>query len=41
MNKGNFYKKIGKSTWLPFWFGNKFNKRLMQKRVRKEKKNDR
>ena len=25
---------IGKDGWLPFWFGSKFNKRLVRKRIR-------
>lgn len=25
---------IGKEGWLPFWFGNKFNKKLVRKRIR-------
>lgn len=24
------------SGWLPFWYGNKFNKRLVQKKIRRE-----
>jgi hypothetical protein len=28
-------KAIGKSEWLPFWFGQKYNKRLVSKRVRR------
>ena len=31
-------KRIGKTGWLPFWNGNKFNKRLMSKRVRQYNK---
>ena len=35
-------KRIGKTAWLPFWNGNKFNKRLISKRVRQHnKKTDR
>ena len=26
--------------WLPFWFGGKFNKRLIQKRTRQRRKNE-
>ena len=28
-------KRIGKVGWMPFWWGNKFNKRLASKRARK------
>ena len=31
-------KRIGKTGWLPFWNGNKFNKRLVSKRVRQHNK---
>jgi hypothetical protein len=36
-------KKIAKIGWMPFWWGNKFNKRLASKRARhllKEKERD-
>ena len=31
-------KRIGKTGWLPFWNGSKFNKRLISKRVRQYNK---
>ena len=31
-------KRISKTGWMPFWWGNKFNKRLASKRVRQEGK---
>jgi hypothetical protein len=39
--KSSQYKKCGKGTYLPFWYGNKFIKRLQQKRIRQagEKQN--
>ena len=43
MKKGIHSEKIavGKSGWLPFWFGSKFNKRLMMKRIRQKERRDR
>jgi hypothetical protein len=39
MSKSNQNRKrIGKTGWLPFWNGSKFNKRLMSKRVRQYNK---
>lgn len=39
MSKNNQNRKrIGRVGWLPFWYGNKFNKRLVAKRVRRENK---
>lgn len=29
---------VGKTGWLPFWYGSKFNKRLAQKRLRQKYK---
>ncbi len=29
-------KRIAQVGWMPFWWGNKFNKRLASKRARKE-----
>ena len=31
-------KKIAKVGWMPFWWGNKFNKRLASKRARQAEK---
>ena len=31
-------KRIAQVGWMPFWWGNKFNKRLASKRVRQSKK---
>lgn len=31
-------KKVAKVGWMPFWWGNKFNKRLASKRTRQEQK---
>jgi len=42
MKKGNAAnKRIAQTGWMPFWYGNKFMKRLFNKRVRaKNKKED-
>lgn len=41
MSKSNQERKrIGKTGWLPFWNGSKFNKRLMSKRVRQYNKSN-
>lgn len=29
-------KRVAFVGWMPFWWGNKFNKRLASKRVRRE-----
>ena len=31
-------KRVGKIGWMPFWWGNKFNKRLTSKRARQHEK---
>lgn len=31
-------KKVAKVGWMPFWWGNKFNKRLASKRARQQEK---
>lgn len=31
-------KKVSKTGWMPFWWGNKFNKRLSSKRVRRKER---
>ena len=31
-------KKVAKTGWMPFWWGNKFNKRLASKRARQAEK---
>ena len=42
MSKSNQNRKrIGKTGWLPFWNGSKFNKRLISKRVRQYNKANR
>ena len=33
-------KRIAKTGWIPFWWGNKFNKRLVSKKVRQKEKLD-
>ena len=33
-------KRVSKSGWMPFWFGNKFIKRLTSKRVRQHEKKE-
>ena len=41
-NKSNNKTKqaLSKTGWMPFWWGNKFNKRLSSKRVRQENKKE-
>ena len=33
-------KKISQPGWMPFWWGNKFNRRLSSKRVRQHEKKE-
>jgi hypothetical protein len=33
-------KKISETGWMPFWWGNKFNRRLSSKRVRQHEKKE-
>ena len=33
-------KAKAKSGWMPFWWGNKFNKRLAQKKLRQNRKQE-
>lgn len=36
--KNKAKKRIAQVGWMPFWWGNKFNKMLASKRVRQTKK---
>jgi hypothetical protein len=33
-------KKVSETGWMPFWWGNKFNRRLSSKRVRQHEKKE-
>jgi len=33
-------KKVSETNWMPFWWGNKFNRRLSSKRVRQYEKKE-
>lgn len=33
-------KKVSEAGWMPFWWGNKFNRRLSSKRVRQHEKKE-
>jgi hypothetical protein len=33
-------KKVSETGWMPFWWGNKFNRRLSSKRVRQYEKKE-
>ena len=36
--KNKVKKRIAQVGWMPFWWGNKFNKRLASKRTRQAEK---
>lgn len=38
--KNSKKKKIAEIGWMPFWWGNKFNKKLANKRVRQQLKKE-
>lgn len=38
--KNRVKKRVAAVGWMPFWWGNKFSKRLASKRARQKKRKD-